>query len=177
MDERNFKEHDSYRNGSTRPPKSHGGIIAVLLVAVIFLGGIVSALSILNIRLTQYLAEDPDAPVIFHDADSHSASSEQTDAAHFWPSLGLSGEDVPEVYQRYYALPAGVCITHVEDGSAAGAAGVAAGDILMALNGTAVAGTQELDAVLASCQPGQTVQLLLYRDKQQVTLSVTLPKD
>ena len=177
MDEHNFKEHDSYRNGSTRPPKSHGGINAVLLVAEIFLGGIASALSILNIRLTQYLAQDPDAPVIFHDTDSEFAPSEQTDNAHTWPSLGLTGEDVPEVYQRYYALPAGVCITHVEDGSAAGTAGVAAGDILMALNGTAVAGSQDLDSLLANCQPGQTVQLLLYRDKQQVTLSVALPID
>jgi len=35
MDEHN--EH-SYGNGSTQPPKSHGGIIAVLLVLVILLG-------------------------------------------------------------------------------------------------------------------------------------------
>lgn len=171
MDERNFKEYDSYRNGSTRPPKSHGGMIAVLLIAVIFLGGIVSALSILNIQLTQNLAEDPDSPVIFHDADR----KEQSDSAHTWPSLGISGEDVPEVYQRYYELPAGICIADVEEGSIAGAAGVTAGDILTGINGTEISGAQELDAALANCQPGQTVQLLLYRDKQQLTLSVTLP--
>lgn len=40
-----------YQTGSTRPPKSHGGLIAFLLIAVIFLGGIASALGILNIKL------------------------------------------------------------------------------------------------------------------------------
>ena len=40
-----------YQTGSTRPPKSNRGLIAVLLVVIIFLGGIASALSLLNIRL------------------------------------------------------------------------------------------------------------------------------
>ena len=50
MDERNFQnnqdpwESHSYENGSTKPPKSHGGIIAVVLCTVIFLMGIISAL-------------------------------------------------------------------------------------------------------------------------------------
>lgn len=171
MNERNFHEHDSYRNGSTRPPKNHGGIVAVLLIAVIFLGGIVSALSILNIRLTRHLSQDPESPVIFHDAQDSSQETEQST----WPALGLSGEDVPEVYQRYYQLPAGVCITAVADHSAADLAGVSAGDILMALDGNTVSGSQDLDSLLADCLPGQTVQLLLYRDQSQFSLNVTLP--
>ena len=44
-------ENHSYRTGSTRPPKSRRGLITVLLVIIIFLGGIVSALSLLNIKL------------------------------------------------------------------------------------------------------------------------------
>ncbi len=50
MDERNIRQNQdpweshSYENGSTRPPKNHGGIIAVVLCTVIFLLGIVSAL-------------------------------------------------------------------------------------------------------------------------------------
>ena len=44
-------EQDYYQTGSTRPPKNNRGLIAVLLVVIIFLGGIVSALSLLNIRL------------------------------------------------------------------------------------------------------------------------------
>ena len=44
-------EQSYYQTGSTRPPKSRRGFVAVLLVVVIFLGGIVSVLGFLNIRL------------------------------------------------------------------------------------------------------------------------------
>lgn len=46
MDERNYQH--SYENGSTQPPKSHGGVIAVVLCTVIFLCGIISALGLWN---------------------------------------------------------------------------------------------------------------------------------
>ena len=44
-------DSDTYRTGSTQPPKKHGGLIAVLLIAVIALFGIVTILSMINIRL------------------------------------------------------------------------------------------------------------------------------
>ena len=44
-------DRDSYETGSTRPPKSRGGLIAVLLIAVIVLLGITTVMSIMNIRL------------------------------------------------------------------------------------------------------------------------------
>lgn len=48
-------DQDSYKTGSTKPPKDHGGAIAVLLVALILVGGLCSALGILNARLLQML--------------------------------------------------------------------------------------------------------------------------
>ena len=44
-------DRDSYETGSTCPPKNRSGLIALLLGAVIFLVGVVSALGFLNIRL------------------------------------------------------------------------------------------------------------------------------
>ena len=46
-----------YGTGRTNPPKNRGGIIAFLLVLVIFLGGLVSVLGILNVRLFTQLKE------------------------------------------------------------------------------------------------------------------------
>ena len=46
-----------YGTGKTEPPKNHSGIIALLLILVIFLSGIVSVLSFLNIQLFQQLHE------------------------------------------------------------------------------------------------------------------------
>ena len=57
-----------YGTGRTRPPKSHGGTIAVLLVIVIFLGGLVSVLGILNVKLFTQLknqAKEPDNSLAF----------------------------------------------------------------------------------------------------------------
>ena len=44
---------DFYETGSTKPPKSYGGLIAVLLAVVIFLGGIASAMGFLNFKLVK----------------------------------------------------------------------------------------------------------------------------
>ena len=44
-------EQSYYQTGSTRPPKNHRGVVAILLVVIIFLGGIISVLGLLNIRL------------------------------------------------------------------------------------------------------------------------------
>jgi len=48
-------EQDSWQTGSTNPPKSRGGLVAVLLVLVIFLSGIITVLGILNVKLFQQL--------------------------------------------------------------------------------------------------------------------------
>ncbi len=46
-----------YGTGRTQPPKNHTGLIALLLILVIFLTGIVTVLGILNIRLSQRLSQ------------------------------------------------------------------------------------------------------------------------
>ena len=46
-----------YETGRTRPPKRYGGLIAILLVLVIFLSGLVSVLGILNVRLFAQLTD------------------------------------------------------------------------------------------------------------------------
>ena len=56
MDERRYNRRDPwepgmYETGRTRPRKSHGGLVALLLVVVILLCGIISALSVLNVKL------------------------------------------------------------------------------------------------------------------------------
>ncbi len=50
-----------YGTGRTRPPKNHGGAVAILLVIVIFLGGLVSVLGVLNIKLSTQLKSQTEA--------------------------------------------------------------------------------------------------------------------
>lgn len=67
MDEHNYQH--SYENGSTKPPKSHGGIIAVVLCTVIFLCGIVTALGLWDLNIPNAGSDAGD--VIFSDLDTN----------------------------------------------------------------------------------------------------------
>ena len=62
-------DQGTYQTGSTQPPKSRGGIIAVLLVLVIFLCGVVTFMTVMNIRLVGLLNSQtsvPTSPVSFY---------------------------------------------------------------------------------------------------------------
>ena len=78
MDERKYKNTDPwdegiYGTGNTRPPKNHGGIIALLLIIVIFLSGIISVLGLMNVKLFKELnqmnKQEQEMPVSFYSVE------------------------------------------------------------------------------------------------------------
>ncbi|MCD8004990.1 MAG: trypsin-like peptidase domain-containing protein [Oscillospiraceae bacterium] len=89
------------------------------------------------------------------------------------PSMGVLLSDVSTDAQRY-GIPAGVEILAVLDGSCADTAGLQAGDIVTAVNGTEISSSTELQEAVQSCQAGDTITLSVYRDGSTLTLTVTL---
>lgn len=72
-----------YRTGSTKPPKNHRGLIAVLLVAVILLCGVISVLGVMNIRLFQQVNntnKGDSLPIMFSNEVSETFSTQSTTA-------------------------------------------------------------------------------------------------
>ena len=53
-----------YGTGHTRPPKSHSGVIAILLIAVIFLTGTITLLGFMNIKMFQQLHQKEQEPAL-----------------------------------------------------------------------------------------------------------------
>ena len=53
----------TYQTGSTTPPKRVSGPVTVLLLLVIFLGGLVSGLGLVNFKLLQQLSNQPDVTI------------------------------------------------------------------------------------------------------------------
>ncbi len=51
----------TYQTGSSNPGKGNSGLVTVLLVAVIFLGGMASALGLMNVRLLAQLTQQQNA--------------------------------------------------------------------------------------------------------------------
>jgi len=84
-------EQDSFRTGSTRPPKKRGGLIAVLLSAVIVLCGIVGTLGFMNIRLIAQRQQSP-SDLTFHNSPNPTTATE--DALSSIPSVPLQDETV-----------------------------------------------------------------------------------
>ena len=122
---RNFEEFSAdpwdqgtYQTGSTQPPKSHGGIIAVLVVLVIFLCGVVTIMTVMNIRLVRELNTkdpDPSSPVSFvaPETTAATAPTDETEEAN----AGISNpriEKDPEL--SVHSSPTGVPNVPQKDG-------------------------------------------------------------
>ena len=66
-----------WQTGSTQPPKNRGGLIAVMLILIIFLCGIITLLGILNIRLFRELKlkQNSDLSISFSVSESVAAET------------------------------------------------------------------------------------------------------
>ena len=172
---------DFYETGSTRPPKSYGGVAAVLLVAVILLGGLCSALGIINMKLLQQLADlqEPKETVTIFDDMNSSPTGGTTAVQDVYecrgiPCLDLEGQTVSDFDQRFYNMPPGVLILKVTEGGSAHEAGMATGDVITGVDGQAITGSEELTRALEGHEPGQTVMLTVYRPKSKEALELKL---
>ena len=90
------------------------------------------------------------------------------------PELGFSVEAVSKLYQHYWNLPGGLLVSGVQEDSEAAQQGLRNGDIVLALNGKYLKTRDDLYTVLYSCQIGQEVIAVIFRDgvKKTVTLNV-----
>jgi len=68
----------------------------------------------------------------------------------------------------------GVAVADVQAGSAAGNAGLKAGDVITAVNGTTVTSAEQLRAIIDSHQPGDKLSLTVLRGGSTKTFSATL---
>ncbi|MBU3703319.1 MAG: serine protease, partial [Ilumatobacteraceae bacterium] len=68
----------------------------------------------------------------------------------------------------------GAVIANIEDGSPAFKAGIAEGDVVVAINGRPIAGRTGMIAVVRDAQPGDTIKIKIERNGKTVVLSATL---
>lgn len=89
-------------------------------------------------------------------------------------AIGIWGETVPGHVQNYYHLPAGVYVSEVAADSDAAAHGIQEGDVITAVNGTAVASKEELNAVKNQFSAGEQITLTVWRSDETLEITVTL---
>jgi len=166
MDDYIYDSQDSweYGTGSTQPPKSRGGLVAVLLIAVIFLTGIVTVLSILNIRLVKQmgLPLPPREPGIsFSDAETRPLATDPSEPVLAADSFGMDLHAVPtfpdtaaqgqltlqQIYQQ--SIPSVVSIScHVPGGTSTGTGVILTEDGYLVTNAHVVESAHEIAVLL-----------------------------
>jgi S1-C subfamily serine protease len=91
--------------------------------------------------------------------------------------LGVSAQDLPLLRRvvRHFALPreSGARVESVARDSPAALAGMRAGDIIVALGDTPIAGVDDLQRVLTGGRIGDAVEIVVLRRDQRLALSVT----
>ena len=179
---------DCYQTGSTKPPKSHNSLIAVLLVLVILLSGIVSVMGLMNIHLFRTLmnqkeeaaalavesvpAQDGMDPLLANYALDSTRAATSGGAA-----IGILGQDITAFDAEFYAVPQGIYITGIDDTSDAYAKGLRPKDILYSFNGLRVTDCEALRSQLACLAPGEQATLIAYRKGAYFELTIVLMED
>jgi len=169
------REEQTYQTGSVTPPKNYWGIIAFLLVLVIFLCGVSTALGLMNIRLFRQLTAadttEEECAVAF--SGSAQLDSNLADDANVEFSLGFTGQGVPEFWQHYHDLPQGIYITEVQGGPAE-KSGLLPGDVLISLDGIPVPNADTLQSILETFDPGEALEAVVCRSGNELILTVTI---
>ena len=89
------------------------------------------------------------------------------------PYMGVQVSSVPEYAQRY-GISAGAYVESVADGSCAQKAGLQQGDIITAIDDTAIDSSSALTAALSSnYKAGDTATLTVLRGSDKLSLSIT----
>ena len=88
------------------------------------------------------------------------------------PYVGISVLDVSEETQQY-GIPAGVAVQAVTEDAPAAQAGLRKGDIITAVNGTAMTSNELVDFV-GSSSVGDVISLTVYRQGESLEISVTV---
>ena len=171
------KCRDTYRTGSTIPPKSHQGIIAALLILVTVLSSIVAILGMMNIRLWSLLKNQKD-PQLENPQQEHIALAEFADdalpSAESSSILGMTCQEISQLYRSYNDWPNGLYISYVEPGSAADQGEILPGDILISVNGAAVTSWDALEKTVQTLSAGDLLKLTVYRNEKQMEIVLTI---
>lgn len=162
------KQPTEYQTGSTKPPKSHGGIVAFLLSAVIFLCGISTILSLLRINLLQKWSMQAENRLCKASFVAQPATNAAESAAM---QLGFQGVALPDFWQDFHALPEGLFITRTAAGQA-----LQPGDILLSINGQQVQNWDQLTEILEEYASGDKVSATVYRSGARKQLHFTIAR-
>lgn len=88
--------------------------------------------------------------------------------------LGARVQDLTAQLAEFFGVERGVLVTEVEENTPAARAGLEAGDVVTAVQGTAVGTVADLRQRLAEVEPGGDVTIIVMRERKEVSVHVKL---
>lgn len=89
--------------------------------------------------------------------------------------LGLSLQSLSQSELSEYGVDNGLLVFAVDENGVAAAAGIAKGDVLISYNNTTISSLSDLKSLIASSESGQSIALLISRNKNPQFVALTLP--
>jgi hypothetical protein len=89
--------------------------------------------------------------------------------------LGVTLAPLTVQLAQYFGVKEGALVSTVETDSAAGRAGLRAGDVIIAVNGRSVDNAGDVTRAVREAQDGAAMDLRVVRDKKEIDVKVTLP--
>lgn len=173
----------TYQTGSSRPTKGQSAIITVLLMSVIFLGGIASAFGIMNVRLISKLIEQENAMAVQPTDTQEDTGAyvkfyhgEGVESADLTPSdpieraLGFRAVELNTLYRAYMEIPAGVQVEYVRSGECP----LQEGDVLLCVGERPLTSISELYDVLAQAETGTVLHFGVLRVDEVLQVELTV---
>ncbi|WP_434564947.1 trypsin-like peptidase domain-containing protein [Thermoanaerobacterium thermosaccharolyticum] len=90
------------------------------------------------------------------------------------PVMGVSVQEVTSQDAAQYNIPVGLYIAQVQQGSGADAAGLQAGDVITAVDGTKVDTFDSLQSIISKHKVGDTITVTFWRNGKTLTTKVKL---
>ena len=93
------------------------------------------------------------------------------------PNVGILMNDVSSEATARYGIPAGAYVEAVLDGSCGQEAGLQVGDIITAVDDSAVTSSKQLSSAVKNYKAGDSVSFTVYRNGETLTLPVVLDEE
>ncbi len=90
------------------------------------------------------------------------------------PTIGIGVITVDQTTADQYGWPVGAYVKEITKGGAAEKAGVKTGDIITAVDGTAVTSSAEISTIKNTHKVGDSIELEIYRNGDTIKLSIVL---
>lgn len=176
----------TYQTGASKPHKRQSVLITVLLMAVIFLGGLASVLGVMNVRLLTQLMQQENT-VLPLSLDNTASFAEQipslsrgnavevqgSESDALEHQLGFKVREINELCRQYWDLTAGLEVFSVLSGDCQ----LQEGDILLSFDGELLTSISQLHTFINRTEIGHSVKLEVLRGRQSFTVELTVENE